>query len=267
MWQIKPSIDENTNQVSVTCALTTATKKKLVLPVYGAEDAKGMFELGAAEIWGNQVDLAVCVDEKVNAWFSAALGSSVRLCNVLTEDQHTRKIGASTDVSNGEMEVAFNDGYPVNMITDGSMAELHRRLAAQGSTLEVPVERFRTNIFIACEDDKEAELLPHFEDHWVDVGIGEVSFHRAHPTSRCVIPTIDPSTSTHTKGYEPIRTLRTYRTDCVPKKKSAPGVYFGQHFIQGGFGTVRIGDKVSVMKTGPSNVTTNGNFRRGYHLF
>ena len=68
------------------------------------------------------------------------------------------------------------------------------------------------------------------------------------PCSRCVIPTLDPSTGEQPDGNEPLQTLASFRGDARGE------VMFGQNAIPDAPGRLRVGDSVEVLEAGPSNV-------------
>ena len=128
--------------------------------------------------------------------------------------------------------VSFADGYPFLLITEASLAELNRRMQAEGSPA-VPMKRFRPNLVVRGAN-------AHDEDHWKKIKIGDCVFDVVKPCSRCIIPTIN--TDTGDKAKEPMKTLLTYR-------KKDNKVYFGQNLIQvyqSGL-TLSVGDVVEII--------------------
>jgi uncharacterized protein YcbX len=121
--------------------------------------------------------------------------------------------------------VSFADGYPLLLISEGSLADLNRRL-------EAPLEmrRFRPNLVISgCE--------PYAEDGFAALSIGGVTFRGVKRCERCVVTTIDPATAEQSK--EPLRTLARYR-------QSDGKVWFGMNLIHDLPGTLRLGDAVTL---------------------
>jgi uncharacterized protein YcbX len=169
-------------------------------------------------------DDCAAVDEGREAaeFFSSHLGCPARL--VRLADQDARPI--STSAAQPGDRVAFADGYPFLLISQGSLDGLNRRLS-----LPVSMDRFRPNIVVdGCP--------PHAEDNWHHVRIGEVDFRFVKPCSRCVITTTDQETGE--RGSEPLRTLATYREEDGE-------ILFGQNLIHVGHGTIRVGDRVVVL--------------------
>ena len=93
--------------------------------------------------------------------------------------------------------LSFTDAFPFLLLSEASLAELNRRLAAP-----VPMDRFRPNLVVSG-------CAPHAEDSWQRIRIGAVTFVVAKPCSRCVITTTDQSTGE--RAREPLTTLATYR--------------------------------------------------------
>jgi len=80
---------------------------------------------------------------------------------------------------------------------------------------------------------------PNKEDRWRRIRVGSLELRLVKPCSRCVIPTLDPSTAEH--GLEPIRTLIGYR-------QRENKVYFGQNAIHDGPGDLAVGAEVQVLE-------------------
>lgn len=129
----------------------------------------------------------------------------------------------------------FADGYPFLVVSEASLAELNRRLAAKGQEA-VPMTRFRLSLVVAGE-------APFAEDGWGELGAldGRWRLGLRKPCQRCKITTIDQVSGEIVVPGEPLRTL-------VEMNRSlAPGGYFGQNAILlAGEGEVlRLGDAVA----------------------
>ena len=151
--------------------------------------------------------------------------------------------------------VAFADGYPFLLTSQASLAELNRRLLANGRDEPLPMDRFRPNIVVgdlqeagrADAAGADSPLQPFEEDRWQRVRIGDkVVLRIAKPCARCRITTTNQFTGEVDEAHrEPLQTLGTFR-------KSSLGVLFGQNFIheeprQIGR-RIRVGDLVEVME-------------------
>lgn len=101
----------------------------------------------------------------------------------------------------------FSDGYPILVISEGSLDELNERLKSAGHE-PVGMERFRPNIVLsgldAHDEDRTAEL---------NISGGEADFTLAliKPCPRCPIPDVNPQTAL--SSPEVSQMLQTYRQD------------------------------------------------------
>jgi uncharacterized protein YcbX len=181
-------------------------------------------------VWRSSVPARLA--PSAGAYLSAFLEKPVRL--VYLSDVAAR----SVDQTYGDPgdRVSFADGFPLLITSTASLADLNRRL-------EEPIEmaRFRPNLVI---DGAPAWA----EDAWRRVSIGGLSFRIVKPCSRCAIPTLDPLTGVAREDNEPLRALGAFR------RAANGGIIFGQNAIPDGSGTLRVGDAVEVLETGPSNL-------------
>jgi len=151
-------------------------------------------------------------DDEVNAydmgavaaqWFSDFLGRKLRLVRF---DPDERRLSDRKWTSGAEALNQFSDGFPLLVASEGSLAELNRRLAQAGHEA-VGIERFRPNIVLAG-------LEAHDEDRVEVLGIAadqEVQLRLVKPCPRCPIPDIDPATGLSSPQVS--STLRTYRSN------------------------------------------------------
>lgn len=159
-----------------------------------------------AQIWGDKVQLVDQGNEAAE-FFSDFLGKSVRL--VFQDDLSCRLVnGKYTEL---EREVSLADGFPFLLINQASMDALN-----QAFSLQLTSERFRPNIVLDG-------LAPFQENNLNMVTIGDVIFDVVKPCSRCVIPTINPSTS----QKEP-DVWKALKAKCLGRDGK---VYFGQNLI------------------------------------
>jgi uncharacterized protein YcbX len=157
-------------------------------------------------------------------WFSAYLGVRAHLVEF---DRAAFRPANPKHAPEGSSAGLFNDGYPVLLATESSLADLNARLATP-----VPMERFRPNVVIAGS-------APFHEDRWTRIRIGELDLHVAKPCERCVITTVDQRTAI--AGKEPLATLATFR-------KRDGAVHFATNLVHLGTGTLRVGDVVHVLE-------------------
>ena len=138
----------------------------------------------------------------------------------------------------GGVEAAnqFSDGFPLLVVSEGSLAELNRRLAAAGHG-PVGMERFRPNIVLAG-------LEAHDEDRLGVLRIAadeEVQLRPVKPCPRCPIPNIDPATAEVAPHVSD--TLQAYRSNELVNG----AVTFGMNAIvlQGVDQALRVGQAVT----------------------
>jgi uncharacterized protein len=120
--------------------------------------------------------------------------------------------------------------------SEGSLAELNRRLAAAGYPA-VGIERFRPNIVLAgldAQDEDRLDVLHIAADQ-------EVQLRPVKPCTRCSIPDVDPATAQLSPAVN--EALRTYRSNPL----MGGAVTFGMNAIvvEGIDRTLRVGQAVS----------------------
>jgi uncharacterized protein len=166
-------------------------------------------------------------------WFTDFLGRPLRL--VRFDPEHRR---LSDRKWTGEIEAAnqFSDGYPLLVTSEGSLAELNRRLAAAGYPA-VGIERFRPNIVLAGLDAQDEDRL----DVLHIVADQEVQLRPVKPCTRCSIPDVDPATAQLSPAVN--EALRTYRSNPL----MGGAITFGMNAIalQGFEQTLRVGQAVT----------------------
>lgn len=183
-------------------------------------------------VWDDEVP-AFDMGAVAAQWFTDFLGRPLRL--VRFDPDHQRLSSAQWT---GGLQVPnqFQDGFPLLVLGEGSLAELNRRLAARGHAA-IGIERFRPNIVLAG-------LEPQDEDRLGVIRIAadeEVQLRPVKPSSRCPIPDIDPATAEISTCVSD--TLQTYRSN--PLVDGA--VTFGMNaIVLGGIGqTLRVGQAVT----------------------
>ncbi|MBX6366170.1 MAG: MOSC domain-containing protein [Gemmatimonadetes bacterium] len=174
-------------------------------------------------IWDDVVE-APTVGLEAAEWLSDVLGTACRLVRFPADVR--RPLDPRYAVAGAADRVGFADAYPILLITQASLDELNRRLATP-----VPMDRFRPNLVVAG-------TAPHAEDGWRRIEVAGIVLHVVKPCARCVVTTVDQATGV--PGKEPLRTLARYR-------KVGSKVLFGQNAIHEGCGTIRLGDRVTVL--------------------
>lgn len=197
-------------------------------------------------VWNSTVEAAEYPGD-VNQWLSEAVGGECVLFAMPAEaERHVNPL-----FDRGDDLVSFADGYPLLLIGEGSLAELNRRIAANGGNGSVsPLEmrRFRPNLVVAGSE-------PFEEDTWSRIRVGEAVFRVVRPCARCAITTVDPDRGEF-DGKEPLKTLATFRMakDVFPDKLEELAlqpnyVLFGENLIPENPGvTIRTGDVVEVLE-------------------
>ncbi|WP_157669986.1 MOSC domain-containing protein [Chitinibacter sp. GC72] len=172
-----------------------------------------------ADVWENTFSARSGAQE-LNHWISAYLEQTAIV--MWTGLEPHRRVKNHPDVP-----IRFVDGYPLLLISEGSLAELNRQARQDFSML-----RFRPNLVIRNAD-------AFAEDHWRRIRIGEVIFELVKPCERCVLTIIDPDTAEKSPQQEPLRTLAKFR-------KFPAGVLFGQNMLARSTGELRLGMAVEI---------------------
>jgi uncharacterized protein YcbX len=159
-----------------------------------------------------------------HAWISAFLGEQYRIVYMDTGCVRA----ADPDYAAAGDVVSLADGFPLLLISQAAVDQLNTKLKQPVSIL-----RFRPNLIVSG-------TVPHAEDGWKRIRVGDAEFDLVKPCSRCVFTTVDFERGELDPSGEPLRTLLTYRR--TPK-----GVTFGQNLIPRKLGVVRVGDKVEVL--------------------
>jgi uncharacterized protein YcbX len=174
-------------------------------------------------VWDDRC-LAQPVSDEVDAWFSEALKTNVRLVYMPNDSQ--RFIEANYAVDN---EItSFSDAFPFLLIGQSSLDDLNDRLDNP-----LPINRFRPNIVFTGGE-------PYFEDIIDKFTVNGITFNGVKLCARCNMITINQNNAT--SSQEPTKTLATYRA----KNKK---IYFGQNLIHAGTGTIAIGDELKLIST------------------
>jgi uncharacterized protein len=167
------------------------------------------------DVWGHSY-VGVAAVPEINHVLSEIIGMRCQLLSI------------RADVFRTKRDVAFHDDAPILIISESSLAELNRRLAAP-----VPMNRFRPSI-VVCD------AAPFDEDGWQRIAIGDAVFSAVKACLRCVTTTVDQATGTPS-GPEPLATLAKFR-------RKGEGVAFGQYYRpEQAAATIRLGDAVTVL--------------------
>ncbi|MEI7554601.1 MOSC N-terminal beta barrel domain-containing protein [Candidatus Chlorohelix sp.] len=179
-----------------------------------------------ATVWKSRCD---CINqgEIVAQWLGEFLRVDCRL--VRMAPGFVRGVNSLYAVSDSD-EVGFADGFPFLLLSEESLEDLNGRLETP-----LPMNRFRPNIVLKGSD------IPYMEDQIKQFQLGEITFSAVKPCARCPITCTDQDNASVSK--EPLRTLATFR------HAQNGGVLFGQNLIHENRGTIRTGDKLTVIQT------------------
>ncbi|WP_374950353.1 MOSC domain-containing protein [Mucilaginibacter sp.] len=162
------------------------------------------------------------VSDEADAWFTQKLGIDCRLVYMADDslrptDPRYTQTGTIT---------SFSDAYPLLLIGQASLDDLNARLDER-----LNMDRFRPNIVFTGGE-------PYAEDTMAQIIINEINLYGVKLCARCVMTTIDQLTGQ--KNKEPLKTLAGYR-------RKGTKILFGQNVVSTGFGTLSVGDEVSVL--------------------
>ena len=160
-------------------------------------------ERTTVEVWNDRV-AAFDMGALAAQWFSDFLGRPLRLAR-FDPDAPRRADPRWTGAI--EAANAFQDGFPLLVASTASLAEVNRRLAANGAPT-VSLDRFRPNLVLGGID-------AHGEDHLDEIAFataeGPVRLKLVKPCVRCSIPDVDPATGA--TGHAVADVLAGYRAD------------------------------------------------------
>jgi hypothetical protein len=160
-------------------------------------------------------------------WFSSFLEQPCRL--VRWADDQLRPVDPK--YARSEAATTFNDGFPVLLMSEASVADLNKRMKQP-----LPMNRYRPNVVVR-------DLEPYAEDSWRRIRIGEVELDVVKPCGRCATTTVDQLTGV--PGTEPLATLASYRRD----QEGGNKVLLGQNCVHRSLGSIRAGDPVEVLES------------------
>ncbi|MCK2238778.1 MULTISPECIES: MOSC N-terminal beta barrel domain-containing protein [unclassified Crossiella] len=176
---------------------------------------------------------AIDQGEVAAAWLSAVVGDPCRLVRVPPE--HDRATDGLTPGTSG-----FADSSAVHLLSVDSLAGLNERMVAAGA-VALPMARFRPNIVVDGWAD------PHAEDGLRRLRIGDVELGYTKLAIRCAVTTVDQESGVK-RGPEPLRSLAKYR------RAAQGGVAFGVKFAVLRSGKLSVGDELSVLEWGASEL-------------
>lgn len=181
-------------------------------------------------VWDDDV-VAHDVGDIAAAWCSVAAGRACRLLRLADEDRRPLAPRFAGTIDAHARYVAMSDGAPLLLLGMASIDALNARLLESGHADVMDLRRFRANVLVAG-------TLPHDEDTWRDIRIGDVPLSVGSACTRCVLTTVDPDSAE--SGHEPLRAFAQYR-------RAAGGVIFGMNTTHRAAGVIRVGDELQVL--------------------
>ncbi|GAC1384502.1 MAG: MOSC domain-containing protein [Ginsengibacter sp.] len=168
-------------------------------------------------IWDDECT-AEFVSKECDEWFSEMLQINCRLVYMPSTTRRLVEHKYAVNKINN-----FSDAFPVSIISNQSLVLLNSKLS-----VDIAMDRFRPNIVFDGP-------YPHYEDQFKKFIINNISFEAVKLIARCMITTIDQTTSL--KGKEPLKTLSSYRS-------TDHKIYFGNCLISNGTGEINIGSTI-----------------------
>ncbi|HEX7442014.1 MAG TPA: MOSC N-terminal beta barrel domain-containing protein [Caldimonas sp.] len=157
----------------------------------------------SASIWGERV-AAYDMGDLSARWFSQFLGRELRLVRF---DPEQKRLADSRWTGALAAETSFQDAFPLLVVSNASLAELNRRLAAAGHAA-VTMARFRPNVVLDGLDAHGEDALDEIVFATDD---GPIRLRLVKPCARCPIPDVDPATGV--TGHAVGDALARYRAD------------------------------------------------------
>jgi hypothetical protein len=183
-------------------------------------------------VWDDEVD-AWDMGAVAAQWFTDFLG---RPCRLVRFDPEVRRIADRKWTGDVEALNQFADGFPLLVASEGSMAELNRRMAQAGYA-PVGIERFRPNIVLAGLEANDEDRL----DAMRIAADREVLIKPVKPCSRCSIPDVDPATGISSPEVNQV--LRAYRSNAA--MNGAITFAMNAIVLEGFDATLRVGQDVT----------------------
>lgn len=173
------------------------------------------------DVYGQRYEVE-SYDDKVNTWFSEAIG---RHCTFV-RCSNSKKRSCTFAGKNGRLcrdtrsKLSFVNEGQLLLISEQSVSDLNSRLSSSNGNgkqqMLVDAMRFRPNIVISGS-------MPYDEDNWKELCIGEACFTSMGGCNRCQMINLHQSSGQVIKSKEPLATLASYRRE---KGKIMFGVLF-----------------------------------------
>ena len=176
-------------------------------------------------VWHDEVS-AYDMGDIAAQWFSDFLSEPGKLqkLRLVRFDPDHQRLSDKQWTGGADAPNLFSDGFPLLVVSQGSLDELNARLAEAGHAA-VNMDRFRPNIVL---QDVEAQDEDRVEALHIDTAEGEAQLPCAKPCTRCPIPGIDQATAVSSPELgDALRTYRqnarldgaiTFGTNCIVTK-------------------------------------------------
>jgi uncharacterized protein YcbX len=177
-------------------------------------------------VWRDTVR-AIDLGGAAASWLTVFLERPARLVTMAPDFARRRHRLEDTP----EFQIAFNDGYPLLVLSEDSLSDLNARL-----DVALPMNRFRPNLVVRGG-------AAYDEDRWRRIRIGACELRATTACERCVITTTDQQTLD--RGKEPLRTLAMYRRG----GESGNEVLFGRNYVhETKSGEIAVGMPVEILE-------------------
>ncbi|KAM3193732.1 hypothetical protein ACQJBY_070393 [Aegilops geniculata] len=163
------------------------------------------------DVYGQRYEVE-SYDEKVNTWFSEAIG---RHCTFMRCSSSKNSFCTSTG-KNGRLcrdtrsKLSFVNEGQLLLISEESVSDLNSRLSSSNGNgkqhVLVDAMRFRPNIVISGS-------TPYREDSWKRLHIGDAYFTSMGGCNRCQMINLHQNAGQVIKSKEPLATLASYRRE------------------------------------------------------
>ncbi|KAF7103954.1 hypothetical protein CFC21_104885 [Triticum aestivum] len=163
------------------------------------------------DVYGQRYEVE-SYDEKVNTWFSEAIG---RHCTFMRCSSSKNSFCTSTG-KNGRLcrdtrsKLSFVNEGQLLLISEESVSDLNSRLSSSNGNgkqhVLVDAMRFRPNIVISGS-------TPYREDNWKRLHIGDAYFTSMGGCNRCQMINLHQNAGQVIKSKEPLATLASYRRE------------------------------------------------------
>lgn len=161
------------------------------------------------DVYGQRYEVQSYGD-KVNSWFSEAIGRSCTFMRCSSSKYRSCTIHGRRDrlCRDTKSKLSFVNEGQLLLISEESISDLNRRLCSSNGNSKQPLSvdamRFRPNIVVSGS-------TPYNEDNWKTLHIGEAYFTSMGGCNRCQMINLYQSSGQVIKSKEPLATLASYR--------------------------------------------------------